>query len=142
MKLTASHVLAELISQHDSLRQMMDHCEDLADSLDGHPDGDPVPLTRELARLRLAFDAHNKFEEQLLRPVLLEHDAFGNVRVERMVDDHVHEHRAIRERLGSPATAALRDVIETLRAHLDAEERYLLTSRVLRDDLVTVEAAG
>lgn len=142
MKLTPSHVLSELIAQHDSLRGMMDHCEDLANSLDSNPDADPTPLTRELARLRLAFDAHNKFEEQLLRPVLLEHDAFGNVRIERMVDDHIHEHRAIRERLSSPATAALRDVIETLRAHLDAEERYLLTSRVLRDDLVTVESAG
>ena len=101
-----------------------------------------MPLTRELARLRLAFDAHNKFEEQLLRPVLLEHDSFGPVRVQRMVEDHIHEHRAIGERLSSPATAALRDVIETLRAHLDAEERYLLSSKVLRDDLVTIEGAG
>jgi len=33
-------------------------------------------------------------------------------------------------------------VIETLRAHLDAEERYLLSSKVLRDDLVTIEGAG
>ncbi|MBA3455663.1 MAG: hemerythrin domain-containing protein [Deltaproteobacteria bacterium] len=142
MKLSPSRVLSELIAQHDTLRGMMDHCEDLANSLDDHPDSDPTPLTRELARLRLAFDAHNRFEEHLLRPVLLEHDAFGNVRVERMVDDHVHEHRAIRDRLASPATSALRDVIETLRAHLDAEERYLLTSRVLRDDLVSIESAG
>ena len=121
---------------------MMDLCEDLADHLDSHPDADPLPLTRELARLRLAFDAHNKFEEQLLRPVLLEHDSFGPVRIQRMVEDHVHEHDAIRSRLASPATAALRDVIETLRAHLDAEERYLLSSKVLRDDLVSVESAG
>jgi len=142
MTMTPSRALTELIAQHDSLRVMMDLCEDLADTLDAHPEGDPMPLTRELARLRLAFDAHNKFEEQLLRPVLLEHDSFGPVRVQRMVEDHVHEHRAIGERLSSPATAALRDVIETLRAHLDAEERYLLSSRVLRDDLVTIESAG
>lgn len=142
MKLTPSRALTELIAQHDSLREMMDRCEDLADTLDAHPSGDPIPLTKELARLRLAFDAHNKYEEQLLRPVLLEHDSFGPVRVERMVEDHVHEHRAIRDRLGSPATSALRDVIETLRAHLDAEERYLLSSKVLRDDLVTIEGAG
>ncbi len=142
MTITPSRALTELIAQHDSLRVMMDLCEDLADNLDAHPEADPMPLTRELARLRLAFDAHNKFEEQLLRPVLLEHDSFGPVRVQRMVEDHVHEHRAIGERLASPATAALRDVIETLRAHLDAEERYLLTSKVLRDDLVTIEGAG
>jgi len=142
MTMKPSGALAELIAQHDSLRILMDHCEDLADSLDAHPDADPTMLTRELARLRLAFDAHNKFEEQLLRPVLLEHDSFGPVRIQRMVEDHVHEHRAIGERLASPATAALRDVIETLRAHLDAEERYLLSARVLRDDLVTVEGGS
>lgn len=142
MKLTPSKALAELVAQHDVLRGLMDRCEDLANELDARPSGDPIPLTRELARLRLAFDAHNKFEEQLLRPVLLEHDSFGPVRVERMVEDHVHEHRTMSQRLGSPATESLRDVIETLRAHLDAEERYLLTSRVLRDDLVTIEGAG
>jgi MFS family permease len=37
----------------------------------------PLQLTREVARLRLAFDAHNRFEEQLLRPVLLATDSFG-----------------------------------------------------------------
>jgi hypothetical protein len=142
MKMTPSTALAELIAQHDTLRGLMDHCEDLADSIDGKPDADPVPLTRELARLRLAFDDHNKYEERLLRPVLLAHDSYGTVRVERMVEDHVHEHRAIGSRLSSPATADLRDVIETLRAHLDAEERYLLTARVLRDDSVSIDVAG
>lgn len=124
--------LSELISQHDQLRSIMDHCEDLADSIDSAPDGDPEPLMREIAKLRIAFDTHNRFEEQLLRPVLLAHDTHGSVRIERMVDDHVNEHRAVRAKLTSPTTEALRDVIETLRAHLDAEERYLLTSKVLQ----------
>ncbi len=125
--------LATLISQHDELRALMDQCEDLADALDRHPAGDPGPLVQGLAKLRLAFDTHNKFEEHLLRPVLLESDSHGAIRVDRMVDDHVHEHRALGDRLSSPAVAGLRDVIETLRAHLAAEERYLLTAKVLRD---------
>lgn len=124
--------LSELVAQHDGLRSIMDRCEDLANTLDAHPDGDPEPLLREIAKLRIAFDTHNKFEEQLLRPVLLAHDTHGAVRIERMVEDHVEEHRAVRSRLTSPTTATLRDVIETLRAHLDAEERYLLTSKALR----------
>lgn len=128
--------LAELIDQHDQLRVIMDHCEDLADALDAIPGTDPEPLLREIAKLRIAFDTHNKFEEQLLRPVLLAHDAHGDVRVERMIEDHVTEHRTVRAQLASPTTAALRDVIETLRAHLDAEERYLLTSKVLRTQQV------
>jgi Hemerythrin HHE cation binding domain len=133
--------LAELAAQHAALRGMMDRCEELADELDAGRSG-PTQLTREVARLRLAFDAHNKFEEQLLRPVLLGTDAFGEVRVERMFEEHVGEHRAIRVGLGSNATAELRAVVADLRAHLDAEERYFLTAKVLRDDLVTLESAG
>jgi len=133
-RLTPSRALAELMEQHDALRELMDHCEDLADSMDSRPEADPGPLTRELARVRIAFDAHNKYEEQLLRSVLQARDKFGNVNVDRMVNDHAHEHRAIGAKLKSPSTAALRDVVETLRAHLDAEERYLLSSPVIRED--------
>ena len=127
--------LAELAAQHAALRGMMDRCEELADELDTDCIS-PGQLTREVARLRIAFDAHNRSEEQLLRPVLLGTDSFGEVRVERMVEEHVGEHRAMRAQLGSPATADLRAVIASLRAHLDAEERYLLTPRVLRDEQV------
>lgn len=136
-----SRALAELAAQHAALRGMMDRCDELADELDAGRMG-PVQLTREVARLRLAFDAHNRFEEQLLRPVLLGTDSFGEVRVERMFDEHVGEHREIRAQLGSNATADLRAVIANLRAHLDAEERYFLSARVLRDDLITVESGS
>jgi hypothetical protein len=132
---TPSDVLAELAQQHTVLREMMARCEELADALDGDA-VEPDALVREVARLRAAFDAHNQFEEQLLRPVLLDIDWLGAVRVSRMVEDHVEEHRSMRERLGSPATAELRQVLANLRAHLESEERYLLTKKVLRDDLI------
>ena len=133
-----SKLLTELTKQHDAIRQIMDRCEQLADELD-EGRGDPSQLTREVAKLRLAFDAHNRFEEQLLRPVLREMDAFGDVRIDRMIADHVGEHHAVREQLGDGPTAMLRSAIDTLRVHLQAEERYFLSSKVLRDDLVTVE---
>jgi iron-sulfur cluster repair protein YtfE (RIC family) len=138
---TPSRARAELMSQHDALRAMMDRCEELADELDTGR-GSPIALTREVGRLRLAFEDHNRFEEQLLRPVLLGADAFAEVRIDRMIEDHVGEHRAMRSQLASTETTALRDTIETLRAHLEAEERYLLSSRVLRDDTITVESTG
>ena len=74
------------------------------------------------------------FEEQVLRPLLLANDAFGLVRCNRMIEDHVAEHRELRERLleATDSAAQFRNVIETLRAHLEAEERYLLTAKVLR----------
>jgi hypothetical protein len=137
-KLTPGRALIELKAQHDALRGMMRRCEELADELDAGRMG-PTQLMREVARLRLAFDAHNQFEEQLLRPALLEGDAFAGVRIDRMVEDHVHEHRAMRHQLASSETSVLREVIDTLRAHLDAEERYLLTAKVLRDDIVQID---
>ncbi len=133
-----SRALAELKAQHDALRGMMARCEELADELDAGNMG-PTQLLREVARLRLAFDAHNQFEEQLLRPVLLDADWFGEVRVARMIEEHVDEHRAMRKQLDSTVTSELRGVIANLRKHLEEEERYFLSKRVLRDDLVTVE---
>jgi hypothetical protein len=132
------NLLAELLTQHEALRALMDRCEHLADELDdGH--GDPAALTREVARLRLAFDAHNRFEEQYLRPVLREVDAFGSVRIDRMIADHISEHRAVRDQLGDGPTAVLRAAVDNLRVHLQAEERYFLSAKLLRERLVPME---
>ncbi len=127
-----SSAFITLVAQHDALRTLMDRCEVLAAQLESHPETDPGGLEREVKGLRIAFDAHNQFEEQLLRPMLLKHDAFAIVRLDRTVEDHVSEHQMFRNRLASPVVADLRDVIDSLRAHLSAEERYLLTSPVLR----------
>ena len=138
---TPSRALAELKAQHDQLRVIMDRCEELADELDAGR-GSTELLTREVASLRIAFESHNEFEERLLRPVLLGADAFAEVRIDRMIEDHVGEHRAMRAQLNTTQTSALRDTVEMLRGHLDAEERYLLSARILRDDVINLEDAG
>jgi hypothetical protein len=132
--LPPSDLLGELAAQHAGLRRMIAHCEQLADGLDTGS-VDPSQLVREVAQLRIAFDTHNQFEERLLQPVLLDADWLGAVRVSRMVEDHVEEHRALGRGLDTRASAELRDVLANLRTHLDTEERYFLTGKVLRDDL-------
>jgi len=142
MTFAPSTALAELLAQHEKLREMMSTCDQLADELDADG-GDAADLTREVARVRIAFDAHNRHEEALLRPVLESTDAFGDVRIDQMVTAHVEEHRVLRSHLGLwTATSALREVLADLRAHLEAEERYFLTARILRDDVVSVEGGG
>jgi len=141
MTLTPAHLLKELLQQHKALRTMMEHCERIAEDLDAGRAA-PGALTREVAKLRVAFDAHNRFEEDLLRPVLRDIDAFGDVRIDEMIADHVSEHRAMRQQLGDGPTAELRLAIDTLRIHLEAEEKYFLSAKVLRDDLVTVESGA
>jgi hypothetical protein len=121
---TPARALSELKAQHDLLRGMMDRCEELADELDAGRSG-PTQLTREIARLRLAFEAHNRFEEQLLRPVLIR--SLDPATVERAIEQHVRDHRAMRRGLAATETAPLREVITSMRDHLDAEERYLFS---------------
>jgi len=140
-KPTPSRVLAELEAQHEAIRKLIERCEALADALDGGS-LEAEHLTREVVRLRLALDSHNKFEEQLLRPVLLEEDAFAEVRIERMMDDHVGEHRAMHARLSSTETQGLRETLQMLRGHLDNEEQYLLNAKVLHDDLISLDGGG
>ena len=129
-----SRVLAELAGQHAILHDMIDRCEELADALDVDRI-DPDVLLREVARHRIALDAHNRYEEQLLPPLLLDAEWLGAVRVSRMVEDHIVEHRAMRTQLGSAPSSELRATLASLRAHLDSEEHDFLTKRVLRDDL-------
>jgi hemerythrin HHE cation binding domain-containing protein len=131
---TPSHILAALAAQHAALRDRIERCEDLADGLDAGTAGAPQ-LLHEVAELRIAFDAHNQFEERLLRPMLLDADWFGAVRVSRMIEDHVLEHRSMRRELETPTSSELRRVLASLRAHLDSEEHTFLSARVLRDDL-------
>jgi iron-sulfur cluster repair protein YtfE (RIC family) len=135
---TPSRALAVLADQHASLRDMIARCEELADALDAGQI-EPAQLLREVARLRVAFDTHNQFEEQLLQPVLLDAEWLGAVRVSRMVEDHTQEHRSMKGQLGATSmptpTSELRATLANLRAHLVDEEHHFLSRRVLRDDL-------
>ena len=132
--ITPSRALDDLCAQHAELRRMMTRCEDLADDVDAG-NGSPAQRVREGAALRIAFDAHNQFEERLLRPLLIDMDWMGAVRVSRMIEDHVEEHRTMRAGLVATPTSELRGVLANLRDHLASEERYFLSRRVLRDDL-------
>ncbi len=132
--LTPSRARAVLAAQHAALRQMIDRCEELADEVDADC-ACATELALEVARLRIAFDEHNQLEEQLLRPLLLDTEWLGAVRVSRMVEDHVEEHRAMRSGLTATPTGDLRGVLASLRDHLATEERYLVSQKVLRDDL-------
>jgi hypothetical protein len=132
--LTPGRALDALAAQHAILREMIDRCEELADEVDAGT-ADASQLLREVALLRAAFDEHNQFEEQMLRPLLLDVEWLGAVRVSRMVEDHVEEHRAMRLGLAATPTGDLRGVLASLREHLATEERYFLSRKVLRDDL-------
>jgi hypothetical protein len=141
MQITPTRARSELEAQHAGLRGMMQRCIELADELDAGRCG-PTQLLREIARLRLAFESHNRFEEELLRPALQGANHADAALLEQLRNRHIEEHRSLRTRLanaGTPATQELRQVIETMRAHLDHEELVLLNGLVVRDDAVAVD---
>jgi hypothetical protein len=85
-------------AQREAVRALMDRCEGLADAFDAGR-GDLIRLRQAVALLRAAFNVHWTSENRF-RPT-------GD--------------QAIRMRSGARPTDALRDVIATLRAHLDEE---------------------
>ncbi len=117
--------IAELEAQHANLRELMDRCDELAaELLEGR--GEATVLTREVMQLRLAFDVHNQYEETVLRPLIASTCPKPGIRIDGLFKHHVGEHHEMRGRLASDETTILRDVLASLRIHLDAEERYLM----------------
>jgi Hemerythrin HHE cation binding domain len=130
---TIKQLLVTLLRQHADLRERIWCCELLVDRFDAGLI-EPSQLLHEVTALRVAFDEHNQLEESALRPVLLDADGSGAVRVAHMVEDHVEEHRALRRDLQTPTAVALRAVLASLRQHLASEERHFVVRKV-RDDL-------
>jgi iron-sulfur cluster repair protein YtfE (RIC family) len=135
-----SEARTQLLEEHTALRERMNRTASLAARLllDAPVEAD---FTRELAGLRDAFAKHNTLEESYLVPFLRDADAWGPIRVERMVEAHRQEHVALRKILeGEPREVAQRmsDIIEDLEAHMQHEERTFLSPAVLKDDLINV----
>ena len=119
---------------------MIGRCSSTLDELD-RGNVDTHAVMREVTRLRAALTLHNHYEERFLRPVLAEVDGFSEARVNRMVEEHEAEHEALGANLNA-TPQELRGTLCRLRSHLDSEERYFLSSNVLRNDIVVVEDAG
>jgi hypothetical protein len=52
--------------------------------------------------------------------------ALAGLEIDRLLAEHVNEHRVMRARLSfSSETAMLREAIDSMRAHLDVEEHQL-----------------
>src|SRR5207249_1617194 len=92
--------------------------------------------------------AHMRWEELYLLPALREADSWGAERAARLIKDHRDQRelfRFLHSRLGDteawPVLAQrLSDLIALLRDDMAEEERDLLDERVLRDDIVAIDA--
>jgi hemerythrin HHE cation binding domain-containing protein len=99
--------------------------------------------------LRTEIEKHLLAEESLLGPVLERVDAWGPVRMDLMRAEHAHQ-RAVLAVLRSDRAGALSaalfaprvlGLLDDISSDMDAEDRDLLDPRVLRDDLIQLDAS-
>lgn len=123
-----------LLEQHARLRVLFGEALALARQREATGRGGAA-LEELMARISRAFAEHNRYEESVLRPVLLARDGWGPARVDRMMAEHIAEHSAFVEQLAGvlPSADALADFVEEVDAHMAAEERVFLNVAVLRD---------
>jgi len=136
-----SEVRRTLLAEHNELRTRLKIVESLARELLA---GEPVhpELVHEIDELRRSLQAHNATEELHLEPLLRGADAWGSIRVEQMLHEHLDEHLEFRSILGLTDLQALAKALPALatklRAHMKHEEKTFLNRDVLKDDLITL----
>ena len=143
-----SEVRSRVLSDHERLRRDLDRLGDLAGVIrNGHVALATLRADTEVLLARL--EAHMHWEESYLLPTLREADAWGVERAEQLTRDHREQRelldyltRSLRDR-AKPAALVEREVrhlIGLLRDDMREEEAELLDERVLRDDVVAVDA--
>jgi hypothetical protein len=143
-----SEVRTQILNDHERLRGDLDRLEALVSDLrSGRAALGTLRLDSGALLARL--QAHMRWEESYLLPALREADAWGEERAARLIRDH-REQRELFDFLNArlrdeaqPAALVARDVdhlVALLRDDMREEEAELLDERVLRDDIVAVDA--
>jgi Hemerythrin HHE cation binding domain len=143
-----SEVRTRILSDHERLRGDLDRLEALVSDLRGGRAALGT-LRVDAGALLARLSAHMRWEESYLLPALREADAWGEERAGRLTRDH-REQRELLDFLNArlrdeaqPAALVARDVahlVVLLRDDMREEEAELLDERVLRDDVVAVDA--
>ena len=106
-------------------------------------------LRGQIAALATELEAHMATEEALLGPVLERLDAWGPVRLDLMRADHIRQREAMAF-FRSKAAEALRPadlvgrvlgLLDEILSDMDLEDRDLLDAKVLRDDVIQLDAS-
>jgi len=149
MTMSASKIRTELLGQHGEIRKRIEEVRAAMDKLrKGESARDLLRTT--LAHLADAVRRHNHREEELLKDVIPNVDAWGPARAEVMVEEHGKEHQEIYAALveagatpdGDVAAGIVAKLLERMNEHMAVEEKVLLGEDVLHDDLVPREYFG
>jgi Hemerythrin HHE cation binding domain len=143
----SSVIRDELLDQHSGLLELIERTS-RATQRWIRGEAAPEAVHGHLARLAEALRTHNAREEDLLRGVLTNIDAWGHARAEIMGEEHIKEHHELYSALldaaaGSDARVTerhLHELRERMLAHMAREEEAFLREDVLRADAVSVDS--
>jgi hypothetical protein len=136
--MNADHARTLLITQHQAIRTSLASCLEIAKRL-RTDDADEDELEIALTRMRGEVYQHNLSESALIRPLLAQTQRWGDLLLDRMLQEHLGEHVAMWTVLEQPARVVafeLEELAEDLDAHMAAEERTFLAPNVLREDVI------
>jgi hypothetical protein len=147
-----SQVRRQILDEHERLRDQLDTLHTAVSALfgDGEVLGDGEQLANLAAIARRVFMSlvlHTKLEDAIVAPALRDIDAWGPIRANTLLEHHAQQRGQLASMLEAYETNAepLRlaratlDWIEEVRLDMQHEEREMLNSNLLRDDLIAVD---
>jgi len=135
----ANHARTLLMTQHQAIRTSLGRCLGIAKRL-RTGDADELELALALEGMRADVYQHNLSESALIRPLLAQGQRWGDLLIDRMIEEHLAEHVAmwtVLEQATRTVAFELEELAEDLDAHMAAEERTFLAPHVLREDVIT-----
>jgi iron-sulfur cluster repair protein YtfE (RIC family) len=126
-----------LMSQHEAIRASLAECVGIAKRVRA-ADSSELELEMALELMRAKVYDHNLTESELIRPLLASTQRWGDLLIDRMIEEHLAEHVAMWTVLNQPAIVValeLDELAAELDAHMAAEERTFIA--VLRPDLIS-----
>lgn len=123
-------------------RELLDQHAEIHRRLDAARFAQPKDLHGALVRLADFLRVHNLREEELMTDIFPQLDAWGMIRAEVMVGEHLEEHRELWEAVldtsettdEAVAASKTRELCERIQDHMLREEKVFLNEEVLADE--------
>ena len=136
-----------LRSQHVRLRTVVETARNAARNTLAQR-GAAGELQTAVTALQTELLAHLAEEERLLEPILPTIDAWGAVRLDLLRAEHAHQRAVLAVLTGNSAwpagpvvAARTLALCDDLLTDMEFEERELINERVLRDDVILLDAS-
>jgi hemerythrin-like domain-containing protein len=142
MDLKHSEVRRLILDEHGQLRRELREILETLEDLEQDRPGAPQQLYRQWRAFTDRFLEHLEHEDAVLRPVLERIDAWSEVRLERLDEDHLHQRERVDELMRvlstNPLESAddLRSFLDELAVDMDEEERLDLGEELMRDEVL------